>query len=95
MILIIASLTSASAVLARCSRSRARRRLRLIQASVRSTVRHVAPMVRATLTNALGQHRETLGTLFPVHDLEAPFAGARDGVGGIRALIALIGEDDR
>jgi len=78
----MASLTNASAVLAKCSTSRARRRLRLIRDRVRLTIRRS------------GRTPKPLAPGCAAHDPQAPCAGFRDDVSFFGTLIALIGEDD-
>src|SRR6202140_3802717 len=78
MMRIMASLTKAATVREYRSKSRAKRRLRLIQARVRST--------------ALGQDDE-LVQFVALDDLEHPTAGAGSGLRGAWSLIAGIGED--
>lgn len=70
MILIMASLTKASAILARCSLSMARRRFRLIQESVRSTIQ------------CFGKDGEALLSWFRPDDLQSPSASPDDGALG-------------
>ena len=67
------------------SKSRARRRLRLIHPMVRSTVWGTAP-------NALRQHDEIL-LVAAADDLDLPRAGAGDGGGHLRPLIARVSDD--
>src|ERR1700731_871444 len=80
MMRIMASLTKAATVREYRSKSRAKRRLRLIQARVRSTIQRLGKT-----TN--------LCSFVALEDLEHPTAGAGSGLRGAWSLIAGIGED--
>ena len=80
MMRIIASLTKAATVRAYRSKSRAKRRLRLIQARVRSTIQRLG---RTT----------NLCRFVALDDLDHPMAGAGSGARDAGSLVAGVGED--
>ena len=85
MMRIMAMRTKAAAMRQCRSKSRARRRLRLIQPMVRSTLRGTAP-------EALRQHDEPVAVA-AAHDLDLPRAGAGDGGGHLRSPVARVADD--